>query len=279
MRSYKRLSFIFFLSLFVLWTATQHPATSRFLASSFGVGEFQTFESQWTPQQIIARNRDLLAKSHQHKILSPVVRYVPHVLLGVKYSANAQKTEEARLLWSLQNGEIVKETRDWTSTHGYRDCLLSEADATDYQIIHLLTKSEGRMNKADLQKRLGMNNRLLESALRTAMSKKLVLEKDKVVRLHFENPQLLTHPFTKLDHKIVNRPNKHADRLPGIFSQRQVRRHAQAAFGKDLAIRRESLVYLPIIEVYVMNPDGSIATTRWNAVTGKQMKEWYSKDS
>jgi len=44
-------------------------------------------------------------------------------------------------------------------------------------------------------------------------------------------------------------------------------------FGEDFAIRRTREVYLPVYEIGVQHTDGSILTTYWNGLTGKQIDE------
>ena len=45
----------------------------------------------------------------------------------------------------------------------------------------------------------------------------------------------------------------------------------RAIFGEDFVIRKTQEVYLPIYNIAVQNPDGSILTTYWNGVNGQQV--------
>jgi hypothetical protein len=46
---------------------------------------------------------------------------------------------------------------------------------------------------------------------------------------------------------------------------------SRAAFGNDFAIRRTIDLFLPVNCIVVQNPDGSIHTSHWNALNGKQI--------
>ena len=62
-----------------------------------------------------------------------------------------------------------------------------------------------------------------------------------------------------------------ANRIARHYSLAQIERLTRAAFGNDFVIRKTSDIYLPVHCIVVQNPDGSIHTSHWNALNGKEL--------
>ncbi len=70
---------------------------------------------------------------------------------------------------------------------------------------------------------------------------------------------------------MVSKPYNYAQRIAKKYSSSQIERIAKVAFGADFTIRGIKEVYLPVYQLEVQNPDGSIMTSFWNALTGDRI--------
>ena len=91
------------------------------------------------------------------------------------------------------------------------------------------------------------------------------------MRIHVESPLIKLEPATLITRPFVQRTILFKSLLTGQHTIADIESLVQAAFGSDLAIRSTRLVYIPIYEVQVNNPDGSIRKTLWNAISGKEV--------
>jgi hypothetical protein len=55
------------------------------------------------------------------------------------------------------------------------------------------------------------------------------------------------------------------------YSKSDIEKNAKAVFGADFTIRNSKEVFLPVYSIEVLNPDGSVLTTYWNALSGQRM--------
>lgn len=241
-------------------------------------GEFQTLEIRYSSDQVIGANRRALVKDKRHTLLEPQLRFYPYVLLEVKYSTPKKKTAEGVILWSLVDGEMVIDTNKWTKTHGYEDCLNAHATKAEFLILNLLAQNGGEMDKARLltQLRTVTKNAGADSLLHSCQRKKLIVQQGSLVRLHFAHPRLTQHPITHVSQWLVTKPYRDATCVKKKYSISQIKSLATSAFGHDFAIRRTLEVYLPVYEIEVKNPDQTVMTTHWNAVTGTQITSPYA---
>lgn len=244
----------------------------HFFQKKISIKEFQTLELRYTPSQIISAHRRDLIKDKRYKLSEPVLKFYPHVLVEVKYSVSPEKTAEGIMLWSLVNGEMVLNMRDWSTTHGYEDCLNARTSKAEFVILNLLAKNGGFMDKTQLLSRLRAQPAATESTLLSCQRKKLIVQTGKGIRLHFENPRFCTSPSTSVDQWLVTKPYKGMQCVDKKYSASQIKSLVNSAFGYDFAIRRSAEVYLPVYEIEVKNPDGTISTSHWNAVTGTHMQ-------
>lgn len=235
-------------------------------------GEILTLESKYTPEQIMeAHRKELLGNNGKRTFQEPVSKYYPYLLLDVKYTED-KKSREGFLLWSLTDGEMVLNTENWESTHGFKDCLECEATRTDFKILQALARHSGSLSVEDLQKDLHVDRELLDPWLESTKAKHLVVQKGNLVQLHFENPRLLVIPQTQIRQHLVSKPIQNGQRGARTFSRSQIVKIAKAAFGDDFTIRSEKEVFLPVYSLSVLNPDNSIHTSDWNAITGQKIK-------
>lgn len=257
-----------------LWTNNGDikNVVSRYVENS----EFQTLEARYTPQQIMdAHSKELLGDDN-HQYLAPDFKYHPYVLMEVKFTAD-KKTREGVILWSLVDGEMVLNTENWDRTHGFEDAINAKATREDFKIINALAKSNGSRTKDDLLNELQLDADVVNPWIESAIDKHLVTRKGNTLQLHFENPKILVYPQTKFNRLLVSKPYNYSQRVSDKYSPSQIEKTAKAAFGNDFSIRQMSEVYLPVYAIQVENPDGSITTTYWNAVTGQMINPKYIK--
>lgn len=232
-------------------------------------GEILTLEARYTPEQIMESHKgELLGSSKSYGESS--LKFHPYLMLSVKYTLPGQKTREGTVLWSLVDGEMVLNTDTWETTHGFEDAINAGATRSDFKILNALAASRGSMTKDQLQKELRLDTDTLEPNLESTRDKHLIIVKGNEVTLHFENPKFLVTPQTKINQPLVTKPYSQAQRVSKQFSKAQIEKITQAAFGPDFTIRSLKEVFLPVYSIQVVNPDGSILTSYWNALTGNR---------
>jgi hypothetical protein len=217
-----------------------------------------------------ANKKDLLV-DNTHVYNAPETKYIPHVLMEVKYYQPDKKSREGVVLWNLVDGEMVLSTDTWEKTHGYEDAIESGATRNDFRIIHAIAKSKGGMTMDQLEKELHVEKDTLYPWVESALSKHLIVKKGNELQLHFQNPKLVPMPETKINEGLVKKPYTYAQRISRKYSVGQIEKISKAAFGEDFTIRNSTEVFLPVYQIHVLNPDGSIYTTVWNAVTGQKI--------
>ena len=254
-----------------------HPdfrsAASDFVSRQVKTSDVQTLEIRYSAEQLMEKHKTSLLKNKKYAFLEPQLKFHPYLLLEVKYSRNNKTTSEGLILWSLINGEMVLDTLSWEMTHGYEDCLNAKVSKAEFLILNALARSGGVMDKKSLISMLKTNSSTLINLIRSCVRKKLIVETLQTYRLHFENPKLTQHPATNVEQWLVTKTTKQDVTAPKKYSSHQIKQLAENAFGQDFAIRKMTEVFLPVYTIAVQNPDSSIYTTYFNAVSGSQMSE------
>lgn len=234
-----------------------------------------TLEARYTPEQIIKAHREELL-NEKKALQNTVVKYYPYLLLDVKYP-ELSKTKEGVLLWGLTDGEMVFNTDTWETTHGFRDCLECQANRTDFKVMQALARRQVGSTLDELQKDLRIEREVLDEWLESAKEKGLIVQKGTLVQLHFENPKILVTPQTKVKQHLVTKPMNEALKAPRTYTRSQILAITQAAFGSDFKVRNEQEIYLPVYSLEILNPDGSLQISEWNALTGQKIVPAYLK--
>jgi hypothetical protein len=194
------------------------------------------------------------------------------MLLEVKYAGDDKATQEANVIWSLENGEMLLDTRNFVSTHGFEDCINAKANSEDFRLMHVLQKRGGVLSKEELCQELGMEAEQMFDRLEVLRKKHLIAVKGDAVRIHLSSPLLKIQPETNVYHPLVSKTIHDNSQIPQRYSKEQIRIVAKAAFGPDFAIRSEQIIFVPVFEINVENPDGSVLKTYWNGITGNRVE-------
>lgn len=233
-----------------------------------------TLEARFLPEQIVESHKQELLGNEKRTLHHITLKYYPYLLLDVKYPEQS-KTREGVLLWGLHDGEMVLNTETWQTTHGFKDCLECHATQTDFKILQALARRQGTISLEDLKKELHVERDVLNSWIDEAKNKHLIVQKDNFLQLHFENPKLLVTPQTKINQHLVSKPRGDGLKMARNYSRNQIIEITQAAFGNDFKIRNEQEVFLPVYSMEILNPDGSIKISEWNALTGQRILPHY----
>lgn len=251
----------------------------NFVAEYVDNGEFLTLEARYTPQQIMeVHKKDLLVDS-AHTYEEPELKFHPYLLLEVKYLTPDKKTREGVILWSMVDGEMVINTESWDKSHGFEDAIQAQTTHNEFKILNALAKNNGSMTKDQLQKEMHVEPEIFGPWVESARQKHLITQKGDLLQLHFQNPKILVSPQTKINQWLVTKPYNHAQRVRAKYKQSEIENTALAAFGPDFNIRNSTQVFLPIYSIEVLNPDGSILTSFWNALNGQRIHPKYLAQS
>lgn len=241
-------------------------------------GEFHTLEVRHSAANLMDTNRRDLLKTNRHTYLEPTLKFYPYLLLEVKYRHTKDETREGVVLWDLTDGEMVINTRTWEKTHGYGDCITANAERQEFKILNVLAQKGGTVDREGLSKSLHVDNEILDAWIESCRRKRLIVQIGNKYCLHMQSPNLKAYPETKTEERLVTQAQKDVERVSRRYSVSQIERLTQAAFGQDFTIRRTTDVYLPVHSIAVQNPDGSVHTTHWNAMNGKQLFQAYFSD-
>jgi hypothetical protein len=236
------------------------------------VGHFHTVVARYTAEQIMQKEARYLLKDQNHKFLDPQLQFYPYILLEIKYSLSDEKTREGTILWDLSDGEMVLDTKTWEKTHGFGDYIQAKAQTQDFKILNFLAKKGGACDREALSKSLRVENETLDGWIDNCRKKKLIVQSGNRYRLHLQNPKFPSSPETLMEERLVTKPYHKTVCSSRIYSLSQIQMLAKAAFGRDFTIRKSIDLYLPVHCIAVQNPDGSIHTTYWNALNGKQLQ-------
>jgi ABC-type dipeptide/oligopeptide/nickel transport system ATPase component len=236
-------------------------------------GDIRTLEARYTADQIMAQHRFELLGSSNRVFQEPSIKFYPYLLMEAKFVRPNKKTGEGTILWGLVDGEMVLDTETWEKTHGFEDAINANASPTDFKIINTLALSRynGTITRDKLQSELNTDLDTLDKWIESAKNKHLVTTKGNEVTLHFQNPKILVDPVTNIKNWIVTKPYEHQQRVASKYSKTQLEKVAKAAFGEDFSIRTTSEVFLPVYAISVLNPDGSLLTSYWNALNGERI--------
>lgn len=230
----------------------------------------ETFETVISPDDLLAKQGRLLS-TKQHTFGPVALLFSPHLLIQGKYSPDGRSSHPASMLWDLTDGELVLDTNSFDHTQGFADCLSSQVNADDFRILHLLTRG-GPSSKESIIHDLGIDDAIVCDRLESLRRRHLIIINNDIVRIHVESPLLKIDPITSVTRPFVHRqvPNR-GSLMSTRYSRQELESLVKAAFGPDLAIRSSRLIYVPIYEVTVNNPDGSIRKTYWNAVSSQNV--------
>lgn len=245
--------------------------TEEFLSS----GTFQTLEVRYSAETIMDTHRRELLKDTEHVYLEPSLKFYPYLLMEVKYNRSFDRTGEGVILWGLVDGEMVINASTWEKTHGFRDCITSNATRQEFRIINALASRGGSWDREGLSKFLNIENHMLDEWAEACRKKSLIVQNGNSYRLHLQSPKLQVIPETRLDLNLVTKRTKSAVRAKKRFRSTQIEQIARAAFGPDFAIRKTTEIFLPVYSITVQNPDGSQMTSFWNALNGKRLSQPY----
>lgn len=273
----------FFRSLFILavlvvgsWALwTNNPAFRDIIQSYVENGEFLTLEARFSADQIMETHNAELLPDEQYTFQEPTLKFYPYLLMEVKYTQTNGRTREGVILWSMVDGEMVIDTDSWEKTHGFEDAINAHASRSDFILINTLAKYRGTLPLARLQRELNVDQSEMDNILESAQNKYLIIVKGAEIALHFQNPNFNVPPQTRINQWLVTKPYNHAQRVGKRYSQRQIERIAKAAFGHDFTVRNSKEVFLPVYNIEVLNPDGSVLTSYWNALNGQRVDTKY----
>jgi hypothetical protein len=255
----------------IMWLSETKPEVKGKVQEILNSGSFNTLEIRYTASQLMDVYRKQLLKDNRHRFLEPSLKFYPYLLLDVKYAASVKKTKEGLMLWDMTDGEMVIETKHWEKTHGFGDCINANTDKHEFKVINTLAHKGGSADRETLIKILHVDNDVLDAWIESCRKKQLIVQSGNRYRLHLEKPSFQIIPFTKIDERLVTKPHRNAERVPSRFSLSQIEKITRSAFGNDFAIRKTTDIYLPVHCLVVQNPDGSIHTSHWNALTGKRI--------
>ncbi|OGN55506.1 MAG: hypothetical protein A3D96_02610 [Chlamydiae bacterium RIFCSPHIGHO2_12_FULL_44_59] len=253
------------------WTWNHQPKIRTQLEDLMSSSTFQTLEVRYSAESIMDAHRRELLQDSDHVFLEPALKFVPYLLMEVKYIRTHDKTGEGVILWGLVDGEMVINTGSWEKTHGFTDCIASNATRQEFKIINALAARGGSWDRDGLSRFLNIENNVLDTWVDSCRKKSLIVQSGNIYRLHLQNPKLQVIPETKLDQWLVTKPTKHAKKVKKRYRSGQIEHIATAAFGPDFAIRKTTEIFLPVYSIIVQNPDGSQMTTYWNALNGKRL--------
>ncbi len=265
------LLFLFALGLGGYFSMHRFPNLSDKIEDFLSPDSFQTLEVRYSAESIMEAHKMELLSDSAHVFLEPTLKFVPYLLMDVKYNRSQDKTGEGVILWGLVDGEMVVNTSTWERTHGFTDCIAANATRQEFKIMNALAARGGAWDREGLSKFLNIENPILDSWIDSCRKKSLIVQTGNVYRLHLQNPRLMVIPETKLEHWLVTKPAKKAIRIKKKYRTAQIETIAQAAFGGDFAIRKTKEIFLPIYSIVVQNPDGTQMTSHWNALNGKRL--------
>jgi len=252
------------------WLADKNPDLKQKAEEFIDFRTTSALETRFDSAQVMEMNQKKLLKEKGARYLDPELKFFPFLLMEVKYLDTRNRTKESLILWDLTDGEMVLDTKNWEKTHGFADCILSRATPQELKILHTL--SNNSVSTDTLLAKFPIETPILDILLNSCVRKNLIIQTEAgQYRLHLENPKLTTEPKTNLHEQLTTRAHKKATKAKSHFKSSAVERMAKIAFGETFSIRTKSEIYLPIHRIIVQNPDGSIQTSHYNGLTGKEL--------
>ena len=253
------------------WVADKNPELKQKAEELLHFRTTSALETRYRASQVMDSHQKSLLKEKGARFLDPELRFYPYLLMEVKFS-NQNRTKEGLVLWDLTDGEMVLDTKTWEKTHGFADCLNTSAQSHEFQILSYLSAQGGASDVESLEQHMHLERPLLEVMLQGCLRKNLIISNGaNHYRVHLDSPKWTSSPETKLYEPLTTRPHKGAIRACRHFSKAQVERMAKLAFGESFSIRTSTEIYLPIHRIVVENPDGSIHTSHFNALSGNEL--------
>lgn len=240
-------------------------------------GDFMTLEARYTADQIMASHKKELLSDSQKSFKESELKFYPFLLMEVKYTENS-KPKEGVLLWGMLDGEMVINTDTWEKTHGFEDTINAKATRNEFKVINALAKNKGHLTRDQLLQELHLEGDIVDPWVDSSIQKHLVVRKGNDIYLHLQNPKLAVSPNTKINQWLVTKPYNNVQRVAKKYSRSQIEKIAKSAFA-DLSIRNASEVSLPVYSIQVLNPDGSVQTTYWNALNGQRINPKYMAEA
>lgn len=253
------------------WINDTQPHLKDRVLGQIHFGSIDTFEPRFTSKQIITKERLSLPKEEDPSTLAPMLEFHPYLLMRVKFVNQARETEEGVILWDLNEGEMVLNTKHWETTHFFADCINARASAHEYTIINAIASNNGRADRQTLTKALNLDPSLTAMWIERCRQKKLIVKHEDGYRIHLQSPIFHLTPSTEIISPLITKNRKSSKRLPRRYSPTQVKKAAELAFGSDFAIRSAQDVFLPVYSIKTENSDGSLRTSFWNALNGQRI--------
>lgn len=264
---------VLLIGLGAFWSWIYFPGFRSKVEDFLSSGTFQTLEVRYSAESLMDSHRKELLKDSDHVYLEPTLKFVPYLLMEVKYNRTHDKTGEGVILWGLVDGEMVINTSTWEKTHGFTDCIASNTSRQEFKIINALASRGGAWDREGLSKFLNLENHILDGWIDSLRNKSLIVQNGNSYRLHLQNPKMQVIPETRLEQWLVTKSTKKAQRVKKKYRPAQIENTAKAAFGADFAIRKSTEIFLPVYSIVVQNPDGSLMTSYWNALNGKRISQ------
>lgn len=255
-----------------LWMTDKKPDLKQKAEELLDFRTTTALETRFDAAQVMETNQKTLLKEKGARYLEPSLKFFPHLLLEVKYCDSKKKTKEGFILWDLTDGEMILNTKTWDKTHGFADCILTNASSNEIKLLHLFATQGGTCDSATLLKKGNIQLPVLEILLRSCLKKNLITSTgENKYRLHLKDPKLIVKPETKLHEQLTTRSQRGAERAEKNFSRAQIERLIKMSFGEDFSIRSATELYLPVHRIVIQKADGSIRTAHFNALTGKEL--------
>ncbi|MCH9610465.1 MAG: hypothetical protein S4CHLAM81_12390 [Chlamydiales bacterium] len=230
---------------------------------------FHTLEIRFSADDIMRRHKNELLKGKGYSYLEPKLAFYPYLMMDMKFSRDHIFTEEGMLLWGLYDGEMVIDTGSWETSHGFEDCLLVHASKNDFKVLRAILEMGSAIDREQLYKKFKVEPEVVDKWVASCRDKKLIVSSGNKFRIHLQNPQIESIPITNLAEPLVTQPTKSAVKMKKRYSVSQIKKLTEIAFGSNFAIRKMQQVFLPVYQIAIQNPDGSVRTTYWNALNGE----------
>lgn len=265
----KRLIFLTgLLGTLAYWLWFQVPLWFVSVAPTLPYQEITIFEPRHTPEEVIQSEEGQELFDESEDMSDASVEMYPYLLMEVKY-LRGEKSLESTILWSLKRGEMLLDTTTWDMTHGYFDCLIHNARGEEMAVVNALVHKGGTLDRESLLKAIHRDGEQVDNWIHSCIKKQLIVQIGNIYKLHLQNPKLAQEPRTKINTTLKKRNLAFKKVVTPKYSPRQIINLAHDTFGSGFSIRRKQLVYLPVYSILVNYSDGSSATSKWNAHTGR----------
>lgn len=235
-----------------------------------GNDQFLALEPVYSLNQVLEAHRSELPIAKNSAKLEPALKFYPYLLLDVTYTQNDRKNRDGVVLWNMNDGEMILDTKSWDVTKGFGPLLTANSSNSDYRIVKAITARGNRISREQLRKTLGVDQDVLENWVFNAQRNNLIFVDGNIIRLRVPDTKVDVQPFTQIGQRLVTKSYSHVQKQPTKYSKEQITQAVQAVFGPSVAIRGTKEVFLPVYSVSVANPDGSSQTTYWNALNGER---------